>query len=1499
MVGECPCAAATLQIRDGDMMPETRFGLSRPPFDDVPDTDFLFETPAWSQTLADATETLVSGRGGILLTAPPGMGKSLWGCCLRDRLATLHGRRTAWLHRESAGRTNLLRDVFHVLKLEPPRHFDDARAIAKLRRDLAELLGDDRRAILLIDGAEQLCAADLPRMAMLVQLAEQDRRLLDIVLLARPGIEETLQSKQAVDLCSHIAVRLELVPFSMDETTAYLDHRLRASGSSRDDLIDTQACKLIHELGAARPGRINDLVRIALARAAREGKKCIDGDVIRELADWPDRASRRVSVPPGSKPRRARTCQEVIPTPEIGMDRGRPGAREDARPTELASEPQTTTPLIPRQDDHMSEHSSAIDSVETAACNFEQRLATILEAAERRAAALEERLLSGNDEESNERTERLGEACERALQVEQRLSSIAEQLADRIEQVQEQVSGLLASVDAGESTRAALERGNEQFQAMASSTIELAGRVRGELDVARQELSKATADAQRASSGATESARRADTCCTTMTESLQRAESILAKAMTTQTSLATQMDESREFFRQQLDATTASLARQLENAASESLQNALASLRTESGKVLMETRADIKRAQGECAAEIREQIRNACTESQSMLGRSESAAAELAARVSTQIEEMRSRADEIHLRLSGAAGESHAAINRTESAIAMLVVRAQEKLAKLQGSLQECAERRIAECDEHMRGLRDDHAAAAQGVLARIDETVAMAEQQMSSAASRVQSEWVQSVAAQRTAVQKLHEQAGTLIAQLSGETEAAEAHLSTIRTNAATWLQDLDGDVERAHAGLQQSVSRILDEAHERRSMLESSLRGDCERIESLARANVASIAVMIEENVANARRMNDDLADALSRRVDGAKRELAELDAYCYRIETVSGQMQTGLAECEVSVGDLEQRIGRSAHSVEDLSERAAAARQALHGAVDDAHQNLMRVSGTASQLEALQASAHQTLVDLGATSEQVATLGEQLRDAHRLIARLASSCDQSKAADESLRGLIERSAKLNQAIQAGASVADDRLGRLDSHNAAATEIVRRLGESTVTGHALREKLEETSRACESRVEQSVLRACGYAERLEELTEECRGVCKRAAEQAEALREGQSTAALAVEEIRRDVEPARELAETLGARVAQSRDLTQVLQRNLREAEDLTARLDTLTGLLRSARDLDGTVRGTIQEGTETREALESAIHDATRRSADLADAGGSVQGLLDTYERVRRDANALIAHLTDQLDSAQTAAGSTGRLLDEFLTQSRNIAEQLADLAHRESTLEQRVGSLLARPEEVVAEAHTQADQLEHVCSAVKKVFTGLSRATLDARKECQSYDTRSREAAQRLEELRAQTNQAAATLREWVEEARHVQTRLERAIADSPSLRQTHPADTLEALARTTTRSAVANASAFGDRYASSAVQRKEQPATGQVVAEDDLPQSEETLASVSVSRGNVPLGPIGMDEMTAPKTEAEDPNAGHVKEEADSRAAEIDALLADARRTTGR
>ena len=88
--------------------------------------------------------------------------------------------------------------------------------------------------MLVVDEAQNLAPEVLEQVRLLTNLETETQKLLQIILIGQPELRELLDRTELRQLAQRITGRYHLDPLSADETAAYVRHRLRVAGATRE-----------------------------------------------------------------------------------------------------------------------------------------------------------------------------------------------------------------------------------------------------------------------------------------------------------------------------------------------------------------------------------------------------------------------------------------------------------------------------------------------------------------------------------------------------------------------------------------------------------------------------------------------------------------------------------------------------------------------------------------------------------------------------------------------------------------------------------------------------------------------------------------------------------------------------------------------------------------------------------------------------------------------------------------------------------------------------------------------------------------------------------------------------------------------------------------------------------------------------------------------------------------------------------------------------------------
>jgi len=263
-------------------MYEKYFGLTERPFSIAPDPRFLYMSQQHREALAHLLYGVGEGGGFVQLTGEVGTGKTTICRCLLEQLPDnvdvaliLNPRVTA---------LELLASLCDELRIQYAKDTTSIKLLIDvLNAYLLDTHARGRRAILMIDEAQNLSAEALEEVRLLTNLETTREKLLQIILIGQPELRELLAREDLRQLSQRINARFHLEPISRAETAAYIRHRLQVCGA-RESIFNENAVDLVHKLSAGVPRLINVLCDRAMLGTFVEGKRKVDVAIVHRAA---------------------------------------------------------------------------------------------------------------------------------------------------------------------------------------------------------------------------------------------------------------------------------------------------------------------------------------------------------------------------------------------------------------------------------------------------------------------------------------------------------------------------------------------------------------------------------------------------------------------------------------------------------------------------------------------------------------------------------------------------------------------------------------------------------------------------------------------------------------------------------------------------------------------------------------------------------------------------------------------------------------------------------------------------------------------------------------------------------------------------------------------------------------------------------------------------------------------------------------------------------------
>lgn len=243
------------------------FGLTEKPFAIAPNPRYLFMSELHREALAHLLYGISSEGCIILLTGDVGTGKTTVCRCLIDQLPATTN--IAMILNPKLTIMDLFKTICEELKIPIPAGIPSVKTyIDQLNAYLLETHSKGRNTALIIDEAQNLDIEILEQLRLLTNLETNTNKLLQIVLIGQPELQQILCDPKLSQINQRITTRYHLEPLQSTDIKAYIQHRLTiAGGNSRNVLFSKKAIQYLANISKGIPRVINILCDHALLGA--------------------------------------------------------------------------------------------------------------------------------------------------------------------------------------------------------------------------------------------------------------------------------------------------------------------------------------------------------------------------------------------------------------------------------------------------------------------------------------------------------------------------------------------------------------------------------------------------------------------------------------------------------------------------------------------------------------------------------------------------------------------------------------------------------------------------------------------------------------------------------------------------------------------------------------------------------------------------------------------------------------------------------------------------------------------------------------------------------------------------------------------------------------------------------------------------------------------------------------------------------------------------------
>lgn len=238
------------------------FGLADNPFSIAPNPDYLYMSPRHKEALAHLTFGLRESGGFVMLTGEVGTGKTTVSRKLLQQLPD--NTQVAMILNPTLSAIELLATICDELAIS---YQDDKASLKYFTDRILQKLAQNHEAglntVLIIDEAQHLLPEVLEQLRLLTNLETNREKLLKVVLIGQPELQQLLKRNELRQLAQRITARYHLLPLTAQEVKEYIAHRVSVAKGDKS-IFSGGTLKAAFQITGGIPRVINLLCDRAL-----------------------------------------------------------------------------------------------------------------------------------------------------------------------------------------------------------------------------------------------------------------------------------------------------------------------------------------------------------------------------------------------------------------------------------------------------------------------------------------------------------------------------------------------------------------------------------------------------------------------------------------------------------------------------------------------------------------------------------------------------------------------------------------------------------------------------------------------------------------------------------------------------------------------------------------------------------------------------------------------------------------------------------------------------------------------------------------------------------------------------------------------------------------------------------------------------------------------------------------------------------------------------------
>jgi len=255
--------------------------LLRNPFPMAPDASNYFLSSIMREHLVEILHCIDARMGFILITGDVGIGKTTLSRYLLKELDTREISAAIVLNTFLQGES-LLGAINRDYGINDKSGME--QKIAALNAFFLDRFMQGKNCVIMVDDAQNLSLESLELIRQISNLETEQKKLVQIVLIAQPEILDTLARRDIRQLNSRIALTVRMPNLSRHDLGDYIQFRLDQAGGNTGIRLSPLALRILYRETHGFPRRVNLMMDRCLYAVAAHNKRLINASLMHKAA---------------------------------------------------------------------------------------------------------------------------------------------------------------------------------------------------------------------------------------------------------------------------------------------------------------------------------------------------------------------------------------------------------------------------------------------------------------------------------------------------------------------------------------------------------------------------------------------------------------------------------------------------------------------------------------------------------------------------------------------------------------------------------------------------------------------------------------------------------------------------------------------------------------------------------------------------------------------------------------------------------------------------------------------------------------------------------------------------------------------------------------------------------------------------------------------------------------------------------------------------------------